>query len=459
MKALHCLGISLFTLATFGAVNTQTWATVPDETPSAFQCNNLEKASEFQILEGKEGMFFRIIPDIKMFHPFTDATVENIGKIADALKASGTTLIYVPVPTKAMILPDLLPEKAKEFGFQPAIANAIYDDVIKRLQARGVFAVDIASPMRAKAKGANDDFAFFRTDFHWTAQGAGPAAKEIARRLAALPDYSGKPILDVAPVELPAETIPSTMHKLVQHHCRGAVPTATAHPYKFETAATDIFGEVSDASAAADIFAGEASEGIALVGTSFSDMDVSNFAGFIQFYSGLPVENHSITGGNQFGSILSFVTSREFQESKPKYLVWENPIYNNLAQFGDGPLLEILAAVGPSCTNTLVAKKQDAKSLTVNFTEKVVDGNELILADIGDNRGRKVMFNFAMTDGIVREREVERGDRLRSTGRYYLPLNDLVGQTFEKVTITFDAELAPSSQISLCSLKTGDTTQ
>jgi alginate biosynthesis protein AlgX len=460
MNVLHRLGFlsrALYAGATFCSGLSS--AAMADDTPSAFQCNNLEQAGDFQVLEGKDGMFFRIIPDIKMFHPFTDATVENIAKISNALKAEGTTLIYVPVPTKSMILPDLLPEKAKAFGFQPAVTNAIYDDVISRLQARGVIAVDIASPMRAKAKGSNGDLAFFRTDFHWTAQGAGPAAQEIARRLVALPNYTGKPGPAVAPVELPVEVIQSTMRKIVQRHCRQAIPAAAAHPYKFETASSDIFGEDQSVSTEADIFATAGTNSIALVGTSFSDMNVSNFAGFLGHYTGLAVENYSISGGNQFGSILSLMTSREFKESKPKYIVWENPIYNSLAQFGDGPLVEILAAAQQNCRQTFSVEKQNAKSVLINLGGKSFDESQVILADIGENLGRKVKFQFTATNGIIREREVERGERLRSTGRYFLPLNDMVGETFSKVSITFDADLTAGSQISLCSLKTGDTTQ
>jgi alginate biosynthesis protein AlgX len=460
MNVFRHPGLSLIAMSALTALNSNlALAAAATDSPSAFQCNNLEQASDFQVLEGKDGMFFRIIPDIKMFHPFSDATVENIVKISEALKTKGITLIYVPVPTKSMILTDFLPEKAKTFGFQPGIANAIYDDVIKRLQTRGVIAVDIASPMRAKAKGTNGDLAFFRTDFHWTAQGAGPAAKEIAHRLAELPDYPGKPNFDQAPVELPVEVIQSTMRKIVQRHCRQAIPAAAAHPYKFEAASADIFGEDQGASTATDIFASKSTNSIALVGTSFSDMGVSNFAGFLGHYAGLPVENYSISGGNQFGSILSFMTSREFKENKPKYMVWENPIYNNLAQFGDGPLLEILAAAHQNCKQTFMVEKQDAKSLSVNLAGKSFDGSEVILADIGANLGRKVKFQFSTTDGIVREREVERGERLRSTGRYFLPLNDLTGESFNKISITFDADVSAGSQISLCSLKTGDITQ
>ena len=247
MKAVHLtrgLTISGFILtagSALGAVTRPVYAAT--EVPSAFECNNLEKAGEIQLLEGKDGMFFRVIPDIKMYHPFTDATIDYVARISSALKAKGTTLIYVPVPTKSMILSDMLPEQAKSYGFDPAIANSIYDDVIERLGATGVLAVDIANPMRAQTKNPNGDLAFFRTDFHWTAQGSGPAAREIVRRLISLPGYAGQPKLDVEPLELPSEKISSTMRKIAQRYCRLPVPEARAHPYELTASASDIFGE------------------------------------------------------------------------------------------------------------------------------------------------------------------------------------------------------------------------
>jgi alginate biosynthesis protein AlgX len=460
MRSVHRIprvGIpALALITTYFVASEMPRAQAAAEYPSAFQCKNLEKAAEIQLLEGKDGMFFRIIPDIKMYHPFTDATIDDLARISSALKAKGTTLIYVPVPTKSMILPGQLPERAKLYGFDPVIANSIYDDVIKRLGEKGVVAVDIASAMRTHSKSSNGDFAFFRTDFHWTAQGAGPAAKEIARRIVLLPGYSGEPKLNDEPVELPSEKISSTMHKIVQHYCRLAVPDSAAHPYKFPTADTDIFGEKSDAAAETNIFADGGSAAVALVGTSFSDMGVSNFAGFLQHYSGLPVENYSISGGNQFGSILSYLTSREFKESRPKFLVWENPIYNNLAQFGDAPLKEILASANEDCGQALPTEKLDGRTLTVNLSGKKLDSGETFLADIGDNRGRKAVFRFIYSNGEAREREVERGDRLRSTGRYFLPLDDLSGEVFSKVAITFDADITESTSVSVCKSQQGD---
>jgi alginate biosynthesis protein AlgX len=454
IQKLSILGLALAASPAFTPALQRAHAAA--EIPSAYECKNLEKASEIQLLEGREGMFFRVIPDIKMYHPFTDATIADLARLSRVLKSKGTTLIYVPVPTKSMVLPDLLPERAKLFGFDPTMANSIYNDVIQRLEAKGVAAVDIATPMRAHSKGANGDFAFFKTDFHWTGQGAGPAARDVAARISLFPEFEGKTNLDAAPAELPSEKISSTMRKIVQRFCRLPVPIAAAHPYQFAAAGSDIFGDKEAALPASDIFADGPSNRIALVGTSFSDMPVSNFAGFLEYYSGLPVENYSISGGNQFGSILSYLTSREFQKSRPKFLVWENPIYNNLAQFGDAPLMEVLAASNEDCGRKLPAEKVDGRTMTIDLAGTKLASDDIFLADIGGNSGRRASFKFTLEIGGARERVVERGERLRSTGRYFLPLNDLAGEQFSKLAVTFDADLSESTSVSICKVNSGD---
>lgn len=68
-----------------------------------------------------------------------------------------------------------------------------------------------------------------------------------------------------------------------------------------------------------------------LVGTSFSDSPLGNFAGFLSEYTGLDVVNHAVTGGNQFGGMTSCPTSRDFAENRPRFLIWQNPISNTLA--------------------------------------------------------------------------------------------------------------------------------
>lgn len=416
---------------------------------SAFGCKHLEDNPTLPSVEGRDGFFFRIFADLRMQHPFTEDTVAQMGKLAEALKARGTTMLYVPIPTKSVTLPSFLPDEAKLFGFDEDVAVAVYEDQVARLNAKGVIAVDLLSALRT-ADGTNPPF--FRSDFHWTSKGAETAAQTIGGMIKQLPAYA-----DVTPVTYEtkatgAELAVSGMRRTLQAYCVLSLPPVISTAY--ETV------EVASADASLDIFgdsggsaeAGATNDEIALVGTSFSDALVPNFSGFLAQYSSLPVANMAITGGNQFGAITSYLTSREFQADRPKFLVWENPIYNNLAQFGTGSLTELIAAARDDCQpvgNAPVIDK--SKGLyEADLTGTPIAPNQVLLADAGDNGSRDVVLNFESTDGRTFTREVHRGDRFRGTGRFFIPLESLDSLELSKVSIQFDRLSEEKAAISLC---------
>lgn len=417
---------------------------------SAFGCKHLEDNPTLPSVEGRDGFFFRIFADLRMQHPFTEETTTQMGQLAEALKAHGTTLLYVPIPTKSVTLPTFLPDEAKLFGFDEDVATAVYEDQVKRLNAKGVLAVDLLSALRT-TDGTNPPF--FRSDFHWTSKGAETAAQTIGGMIKQLPAYA-----DVTPVTYEtkatgAELAVSGMRRTLQAYCVLSLPPVISTAYETVEVASadaslDIFGD-SGGSGAAE---GATNDEIALVGTSFSDALVPNFSGFLAQYSSLPVANMAITGGNQFGAITSYLTSREFQANRPKFLVWENPIYNNLAQFGTGSLTELIAAARNDCKpvgNTPVIDR--AKGLyEADLTGTPIAPNQVLLADAGDNGSRDVVLNFESTDGRTFSREVHRGDRFRGTGRFFIPLESLDSLELAKVSIKFDRLSEETAAISLC---------
>jgi alginate biosynthesis protein AlgX len=422
-----------------------------DQPPSSFGCRNLEEIAELQMIEGKDGMFFRILADLRLQHAFTDQTVEHLAEMAKALEKNGTTLIYVPLPTKSQVLPELVPARASLYGFDAGIATEIYDDVVRRLKERGVAAVDIATPMRNNNRNGFGEYSFFEADFHWTAHGADVAAKAIGEALKALPAYG-----DVTPVRFDMKEVPppeefSSMRELLQKHCVSHVPTVTAHTYETirvedptaEAGSMDIFGSSDEAT-------------IALIGTSYSDKPISNFSGYIEHWTGVPVENYSISGGNQFGSIISYITSREFQERRPRFLIWENPIYNNLGQYGGAPWAEIIAASRGECSAAIPASAKGENAVEADLSTIQLDHDDVILADIGSDTSRKATFTLTGADGTVRTRSIERGDRLRSTGRYFFSLAGFPEGSLQKVEVTFDAPAGETSSLSICKTNTGE---
>lgn len=422
----------------------------PDQTGSSFGCSGLEEVSELQMIEGKDGMFFRILADLRLQHAFTEQTIDNLAAMAKALEKNGTTLIYVPLPTKSQVLPELVPARAALYGFDANIAAEIYDDVVRRLEAKGVAAVDIATPMRNNNRNQFGEYAFFQADFHWTAHGAGIAAKALADKIKTLPAYEDVKPVGFAMQEVKPEPEYSSMRELLQKHCVTHVPTVTAHAYEAvrEEAAAD--------AGSMDIFGGGDEATIALIGTSYSDKPISNFAGYLEHWTGIPVDNYSISGGNQFGSILSYITSREFQEQRPRFMIWENPIYNNLGQFGAAPWAEIIAASLGDCGTQIDAKPVDEKTVAGDLSSLKLGGDDVLLADIGSDVSRNVTFTFTGADGTVRTRSMERGDRLRATGRYFLSLGGIPADAFGKVSVSFDAPVGETTALSVCKTKTGE---
>ena len=99
---------------------------------SAFGCRHLEDNPTLPAVEGKDGFFFRIFADLRMQHPFTEETVSQMSALSEALKAHGTTLMYVPIPTKSVTLPTFLPDEAKLFGFDEEVASDVYAELIER---------------------------------------------------------------------------------------------------------------------------------------------------------------------------------------------------------------------------------------------------------------------------------------------------------------------------------------
>jgi alginate biosynthesis protein AlgX len=409
---------------------------------SQFDCAHTEESTALPTIEGKDGYFFRVFADLRMQHPMTDFTVDHLGLLAEALAERGTTLIYVPIPTKSQSMPDKLPETAAEYGFDFGIATSVYKDIVTRMEARGVATPDIQD---ALLSAEPDKPPFFRADFHWTSDGARLGAQKIAERMKETPAYAGMTPEVFETTELKPETAFSGMRRVVQNFCKTSLPEVETIAYRTDKVETEGGGGL-------DIFASGADDTIpvVLVGTSFSDSAINNFAGFISQYSGLDVVNYAITGGNQFGSIISYLTSDEFRETPPAFLIWENPIYNNLAQYGDGPLMELIAAAGGTCTQPLPATPASDKVLVADLSGIKLGAGDIVLADAGQMGSRSARFTFQSDSGRERIATIARGDRLRATGRYYQPLRHVRLDGLSQLSVEFDSPASESASLTIC---------
>lgn len=423
---------------------------------SAFGCTGIEFNPTLPAVEGKAGVFYRTMSDLRLQHPMRGEVMALMERLATALAENGTTLVYATVPAKSLAMPQFLPPRAAEYGYDPQVADTVYTDIITRLESAGVVAPDLR---RALQSAPPEDPVFYPTDFHWTSTGARLAAQAIGDAIRAHPAYAETTPGTYETRELGVQPAFSGMRRTLQTFCTKALPPVEAMAY--ETVRTDSPADAgTGGDAALDIFAG-GDEGadspqLVLVGTSFSDSPVNNFAGFLSHASGLDVVNYSVTGGNQFGAMISYLTSEDFAAARPRFLVWENPIYNNLAQYGTAPLEELVAAAGNTCTTVLETERTDDHTLTAKLGDLRPRGTDAIFADYGPEGARRVDFTLHSPEGFTRETAIERGQRQRATGNFYLGLGAFHHPGITRVTARFDRPLTADSRLVFCTDPKGD---
>ena len=410
---------------------------------SAFGCAGLETNKQLASVEGRNGFFYRVIADLRMEQQLSEHTADQIATIAEALEAQGTTLVYVPIPTKSLVLPQYLPATASsDFGFDYDVAKKAYEGVIQRLREHGIVTVDLLERLKEQS---GEEPPFFQADFHWTSAGARASAGKIAEVIRSLPGAGELQKADFETRPTTPSSIISTMRRMLQASCTDALPLPRTQGY--ETVETD------SGASAIDIFGSPSSGGtVALVGTSYSDLPASNFAGFLSQALSTPVTNYSISGGNQFGSITSYLTSEVFQANRPRFLIWENPIYNNLGKFGDAPLIELATAARQSCRRIDPERISPLGPTTVSVAleQGEISDSAVIYAFSGDTLSRHATLSFKLNDGHDYQSSIVRADRMVSTGRFYFPVRYFASEASKRITLEFDRLSTNAAAVSVC---------
>lgn len=408
--------------------------------PSAYGCTHLAKDNLTPILEGKEGVFYRVYADIRLQHPFSDRAVTLMGQLADNLAQNGTTLIYLPIPTKSQAMPDQLPDIAQLYGFRVAEADRVYQSLVDRLEGKGVTTANAQSALRDA-----DSPPFFGTDFHWNAEGARLVAQKVAQTLQTHPDYADLDKSSYTTSETGMTRAFSGLRRQIQKKCLDEIPQAETMTYETVQDATAV------SLGAADLFGSdEARTQVVIAGTSFADMEIANFDGWLAQYSELEVFNYAITGGNQFGAMLSYLTSDDFRSDPPHFLIWENPIYNNLLQYGEQPMLELIAAASDTCGPAFDVAHDGTTGLSIDLRGMVRSTDDVIHAAAGTEGPRSATFTAHFADGTSRTNYLSRNDRLRATGHFYMPLDVFGTQAIQRLDVTFDRAVPASATLNLC---------
>lgn len=388
----------------------------PAAAQSVFGCTDLAGTSRWASVEGAAGVFYRIDPDLMMAQPFSDDTVTALADLSRTLAAGGTRLIYVPLPTKSLAMPEGLPPAARDLGYDATLAATLYDDMLARLTAAGVTAVNARAALRGGADAAPS---FFGPDPRLTAAGARRAAEAIAGTLATLPGVADLPRVRFETRSASAARLPSAMRVALQRHCLMPLPEVETETY--------LTTRLDGGGASGNALLGTGPQArVALVGTDYSGDPAVNLGGFLSTATGLDVQSYAVTGGGAFAAISSYLTSRAFAEGRPAVLVWANPVFESLADHGDQPLRELIAAAGDTCR---VAVPTGAGAAPGRMIADLAGLDPavptMLMIDTGGAPATSVTLEVRGPGTPARARSVHRHPGQVPTGRFYVPLDGL----------------------------------
>lgn len=416
---------------------------MPAAAQSIYGCTDLDDRHGLPSVEGDNGVFYRIDPDLRMFHPVSDDSIARLRTLSSALANLGTTLIYVPMPTKSLVMPNQLPQAALDHGFDVSIATTVHDDILRRLRLSGIVTADVRSALRV---GPDMAPSVFPTDYRLTAAGADRAARAIAEAMGNTAGFADLPKGRFASTITGQETLPSAMRAALQRHCQITLPELVVDSY----ALSRVQGQVaaSDTNLLADAVT---SARVAVVGTEHVGTTSSNFAGALAAASRLDVQQYTVDAGGSFAAISSYLTSRAFQDQRPAYLIWINPVENNLAIFGDQPMRELAAAAGGNCRVPLPATPAVASgAVTAELSALDPAQPYTIYIDAEGTPALRADFAFMSSSGLLRTRTVQRHPGQVATGRFYMPLTGLWPEGATNVTITLDVAPTVPVRVTAC---------
>ena len=395
-------------------------------------CHNLSDGHFMASVEGRDGVFYRVVPDLMNAHPMTDETAQDLARLTRALAEKGTALIFAPVPTKALDMPGHLPPEAADFGFDASLATTDYLDALSRLKTAGVRAVDL----RAGMVGADGPLPYFRTDPRLTSTGARIAARAIAAAVAQVPGADDLARNRFESRETGTAVVPSHARLVRQRHCRDPLPEAETPVFTTER-----------------IYTADGPQGvIALVGSEHSDTPEVNFAGFLAEETGIDVIQYSVPGGGAFAAISTYLTSAEFQTARPSMLVWELPMADAPGLYDDQRMEELIAAARGTCEVALeITRDADTpRTVTADLGALDPETHYTLFLDSGGAPARQASFTYRNAAEETRTREILRHPAQVPTGRFFLPVTGLWPEGAAAVTITLDVPMDDTVEVRAC---------
>jgi alginate O-acetyltransferase complex protein AlgJ len=257
------------------------------------------------VIAGDDGWLFTA-EEVRPLTEDLDQSLARIARVRDRLEAAGARLVVVPVPGKLDVLvAQSDPETAKGIA-------TLYDAFLAGLRRHDVPVLNARSALRG---GAEAELSFFRTDTHWTPEGA----EDVAQALAA----SGLVELGETEFDIrrsPGREFTGDLVAFVTNE--DLAPKIGLDP----EVAIPFTATARVESADLDIFAGSAAGATLLIGTSYSANPTFSFAEALKLALRRDVLNLAEEGRGPARPMLDYLASPDFRDAPPEVVIWEFPV-------------------------------------------------------------------------------------------------------------------------------------
>ena len=362
---------------------------------SGFGCRDLMTYSALPSVEGLNGVFFRIDPDLKTDHPLAARSVAQIAELSRRLAAQGTRLVYVPLPTKALMRPDALPDAARHLGYRPDHAAALFDVRFAALAAAGVAAVNARPALLAA------DAPVMRTDPRLSPEGARTLARTISDTIDTLPGAADWPRRETSIMPSGSLTLVSRARNLLQERCADTLPPLEVTRFALSAPAQD--RKVPGTAVVTPDLVAEAGIG---------------FLGFLTAATGFNAAPFIVRDDRGTDALNALLVSDVYRDDPPAVLVWVHPVWHNLARNGDLPLRSAQIAATGRCTEPLLLRAGEDGAQGADLRGLSPDRFEGVMLEMGPGDAGHVRFSFAIGEA----RHSRSARRAAGQGAVVMPL-------------------------------------
>jgi alginate biosynthesis protein AlgX len=411
-----------------------------------------ERCAQAPFVRGLNGWLFRDY-DFTPTRILPEQIMPYVVRLNNELKNAGVTLVLLPIPTKAAMLQNdstaLSEEQFTHFGAAIEASKNLYKQSILELESRGIRTIDLLASVPSDRQVGF----FFKTDHHWSPDGAQLAAQATKLKLEQL----GLAQLGLSshPFETQIES-----QRMFEGSALSSFRTYCTDPWPAEPSVryrtSEVYQEAND-------LLGDQAFDVVLAGTSNSAPERDfNFPGFLEQELQTPVLTYAQSARWLTGWLAAYLTSEAFRVSKPRFLIWEFPLL-----FWTEPGSATVDYVPwfrhfiPSVTGACSGSKQleaqkistigSQKQYSVLVNTKIAIGDRYYVhVDTGASESKKMTFLLDYKTGESEQVKLDFSDRSDNNGQFYVELLSN-NAPLERFTITPNQNDWPSElRVQLC---------